>query len=707
VQAAVVSANFFDLLGVRPRLGRSFAGSDEQAGAAPVVVLSDDYWRRSQRADPSVVGQSLKLNGRVFTVIGVLPPLPPYPDANDLYMTTTSSAFRMWPDRIGNRNRRFARVFARLAAGATLGQTNRDLAAVAARLANAYPASYPPASGYRAIAVPVREEVSRRAGPSLWLLTGGALFILAIACANVANLTLARLAEREHELATRVALGAGAARLFRQLLTEAMMLASVAAALGVLLAIFTIDLVRALFVELTPLAGAVTIDGAALLFAVLVAAATSAATTGLVALSVRYRTGRMAARRQFTANPRQARLRSGLLVAQVTFSFVLLSGAGLMVRSLVNLQRVDDGVARNGVLTMHVDFSAARYAQPADQRAAGRLIVDAANMLPGVVSAAVGSSFPLDPSAIAFGIRGDWNRYRIEGDRASTAELPPVTALRIVSTEYFATLGIPVLLGRTFQPIDTPAQPRVVVVNRAFARHRLANVDPIGARISSDGGATWLAIVGVVGDTAERDLRDTAADEVYYPIEQLPPTPSGDWVRTLVVRTMVDPASLDGQLRRAIERAAPEVAVSHVLTLDAARANAMTSPRLTTALLSIFGAVALMVAIAGLGGMSMVAVNQRVKEIGIRRALGAQAADVMSIVLRGDLAAVAAGLAAGVILTAIVARSLRTFLFQVAPTDAVTTMVVCGVFGLSAIVACLLPVSRALGIEPSVALRDD
>jgi putative ABC transport system permease protein len=707
VRTGVVSYGFFDFFGVEPVLGRSFVASEEQTGAAPVVLLSYEYWQRKYGGDRGVVGKTLRINDRLHTVIGVLPSLPQYPDDNDVYITTTSCPFRMWPDRITNRNRRFSRAFARLKPGVSLQQATNDMGLIASRLQREHPDSYKQESGYRAFVLPLKQELTSKARPVLWVLLAAAGFVLLIACANVANYTLARLSQREQELTLRSALGADRSRLLRQLFTESLWLGLVAALLGLVLALATHKLLVEFVTRLTPRARDISIDGWVLLFAVIAAVLTSVVTGSLLGFSSKYQAGAAGMKdvaRQTTAGIGQKRVRNTLIIAQVAFSLALLVGAGLMLRSFIKLQQVDPGFVAEKVLTMALDLNENKYPAPADQLTAGHAILDKVQSVPGVVSAAVSSTFPLDPDALALGINAtarNTSRVQIEGRPVEPGQLLPLVPYKQASPDYFKTLGIPLLQGRTFQDTDKQGAPGVAVVNQAFVQHRLGLDQPLGKKISWDGGKTWLIIVGVVGNTKEFSLKENLSDEVYYPIDQNP------GLGSLLIRTTVEPMTLVNQVRKAIDEAAPETAISYVVSLEQARDDTLTSPRVITSLLGLFAALALVVAASGIGGILALSVSQRVKEIGIRVALGAQPSDVLHMVVRQGMLLVAAGLAFGLVAAFALIGPLKTFLFQVAPADPFTLAGVCGLLALAALVACYIPAWQATRITPIVALRHE
>jgi putative ABC transport system permease protein len=704
VQAGVVSFNFFDLLGVKPIKGRSFSSAEEQPGAQPTLLLSYDFWQRSQGGDPAIIGKTFKMNDRLHTVIGVLPRLPQFPDANDVYMTSTSCPFRMVPSRIAGRNRRFSSAIARLKPGTTVQEANNDLQVISGRLQQQYPDVYPAQSRLQSFTIPLSTELTSKARPVLWVLLAAAGFVLLIACSNVANFTLARMSQREQELMLRTALGADRRRLFRQLFTESLLMGVLAAGLGLVLAFASQKLLVQFVSKLTPRAQDIKIDAWVLLFAMAAAILASVITGSLLALSSKYQSGHglKDVARQTTAGVRQKRIRNGLIVAQVAFSLVLLIGAGLMFRSFLKLQNVSPGFVPEGVLTMALDLSDTRYSTPATQIAVAHAIVDKMETLPGVVSAAASSSFPLDPDALSQGFDTNamfTSRIQFEGVPVAPGDIVPLVAYRVATGDYFKTLGIPLLQGRTFLASDTQTAPGVAIVNQAFAQRRLP--DPVGKKISWNAGKTWLTIVGLVGNTREFSLKDSMEEEVYYPVDQVPVWGS------LLIRTSVAPGSLSNQVRKALDEVAPQTAVSYLESLEQARDDTLSSPRVMTSLLGLFAGLALIVAASGITGVLALSVSQRVKEIGIRLALGAQPSDVLRMIVKQGMLLVVVGLLSGLAIAVALVGSLKAFLFQVAPTDPLTLAGVCGLLALAAFAACYIPARQATRITPIVALRHE
>lgn len=699
VRSGVVSNGFFQFLGVQPVLGRAFSPDDEQAGAAPVLILSYEFWKKQEGGDPNIIGRKYQMNDRAHIVIGVLPPIPQYPNENDVYMTTTSCPFRMRPAFIAGRNARMMRAFGRLKPGISLDQARADLGSIATQLENEYPESYTGKMGYGIAPFALREELTHTARPLLWTLLGAAGFVLLIACANVANLILARMARRERELTIRTALGAGAGRLLRQLLTESMILALLAAVVGVAFAYGSMGLLTSFAGQLTPRAREISVDGWVLGFAVLCATATTVLCGTLAAMQTRANVSASLKENGAQSAPRAARsfVRSALIAAQVAFSYILLVGAGLMVNSLIQLQRVDPGFAPQGVFAVGIDLNFTAYPDERSQRAAVRRLLERIQPLPGVLSAAISSSFPMDADNQG---RGRVSRFRVFGDNRPDTEIPPVQSIRRVTPDYFRTVGIPLAAGRAFRDSDTEDSPLVVLVNRSLARRTWRNEDAIGKRITFD-GEHFMEVVGIVGDVREFGPREDAPVQLYRPMAQ------GPYVGNVLVRSAADPELLIPAVRRAVLEANPESAVVKVKTLDDARSEAVASPRTTAQLFGLFAALALVISVAGIGSMLALWVRQRMREIGIRMALGAAPADILSTVLRQGMALVALGLVGGFTGALALTRMLTRLLFEVTPTDAPTYAAVSALLLTSALFACWVPARRAARIDPQVALRTE
>jgi predicted permease len=699
VRTGVVSAGFFQFLGVQPVLGRAFEPDDERAGAVPVLILSYEFWKKQERGDPNIIGKKYQMNDRSHLVIGVLPAIPQYPNENDVYMTTTSCPFRMRPAFIANRDGRMMRVFGRLKPNVTLEQAQADLGSIAGQLEQEYPASYNEKTGYGIAPLSLREELTHDARPLLWTLLGAAAFVLLIACANVANLILARMARRERELTIRTAMGAGAGRLLRQLLTESLLLALLAACVGIAFAYGSMDLLIKFAGQLTPRAREISVDGWVLAFAVVCATLTTVLCGSLAAMHTRGNVAASLKDEGSQSAPRASRslVRSALIAAQVAFSYVLLIGAGLMVNSLVQLQRVNPGFVPQHVFAVGVDLNFTKYPNAQSQRVAARHLLERIQPLPGVLSVAVSSSFPMDADNVG---GGRPLRFRAFGDTRPDTEMPPVQTVRRVTPDYFRTVGIPLIAGRTFRDSDTEESPLVVLVNQSMARRTWKNEDPVGKRITFD-GEHFMEIIGVVGDVREFGPREDAPVQLYRPMSQDP------FAGNVLVRSAADPELLIPAVRRAVLDANPESAVVKVKTLDDARSEAVASPRTTAQLFGLFAALALIIAVAGIGSMLALWVRQRMREIGIRMALGAAPSDILSTVLRQGMLLVALGVACGLGGALALTRLLKNLLFAVTPTDVPTYAVVSALLLTAALLACWIPARRAARIDPQTALRTE
>ena len=701
VSTGVVSANYFGMFGVQPLLGRTFVPDDEKNGAPAVLVLSNEYWRNKFGGDPEIVGKTFEMNDRVHTVVGVLPPLPQYPDEDDVYMPTSACPYRSSDHVIGNRDMRMMELFGRMKPGVSLAQTQADLATVSGRLAAEYPKSYPAEAGFGIAATPLQRELTHGARPILLVLLCAAGFVLLIACANVANLTLSRMAARERELSVRKALGAGRVRLLRQLFTESLLLAAIGGALGLFLAYASLELLIDFAARLTPRAREIHIDGGVLIFALAVAVGTSLLFGTISALfsNANLSQGLKEGTSGAGTGRKQNRVRGALIVCQVAFSFVLLMGAGLMLRSFLNLLRVSPGFVPERVLAMKINFNWSKYAGPPQYAEVTKKLLDRVQREPGVVSAAISSNYPLQAELITTGPGA--NSFQMEGRDATPGSVPPVTSAEAISPDYFKTLGIPLEQGREFTDRDDLTSLQVAMVNHAMQKRVWPNEDPVGKRITFDQGKTWLEIVGIVGDVREFGLDHAPVPELFVP-EAQNPDPA-----TLIVRTAAAPGAMAVQIRNVIRDVDSQTAVTREMTLEQARRDSMASPRLTASLLGIFAGLALLIAATGIGGIMALSVSQRVHELGIRMALGAQPSEVLAMVVRDGLRLSLLGVAGGAIVALLLTSLVRAMLFEVSPSDPVTFLCVSAVLVGSAYAASYVPARRAARVNPTVALRSE
>jgi putative ABC transport system permease protein len=696
VNTGVVSARFFDLLGVKPLLGRTFQDSDDRPGADPVLVLSYKYWKSKHQGDPAIIGKHFKMNDRIHTVIGVLPAIPQYPNEDDVYMPTVACPFRSSAAMTEARNGRMMRVFGRLKPGATVMAGQQDLSVIANRLAQAYPTDYPAQRGYTATMEGLQERLTKQIRPMLLVLLGTAGFVLLIACANVANLALARMARREQEIAVRVALGASRFQLVRQLLTESTLLSLLGGAVGLLLASASLDLLTTFAARFTSRAQEVSINGSVLLFALGISILTGLIFGCIPAFSSK---GNLVTALKEGSNASTVKtglfsMRSALVIGQVAISFMLLVGAGLLMRSFVKLQNVDPGFkGAERVLTFNVPLNFTKYKTSQDTKNFFDRLVPRLENLPGVQTVSVGGGPPLTG-------RAGQQPIVFEGRPMQPNEQILVDP-NIASADTFKLLGVPLLSGRFFSTSDVAEAPQVAIINRSFAKHYFVDEDPVGKRISADNGQTWITIVGVVGDIKAYALDREVVDMFYQPFSQAPNGVS------VMMRVSGDPNTYIRPAQEAVYAVDPEQPIDRVKTLDALRGDMLAAQRLTATLLAMFAGLALAIAATGLSGVIAFLVSQRTREIGIRMALGAKGSDVLQMILGHATRMIGLGLVVGVTGSLIGSRVLRSLLFDTPNNDIVTFAVVGSIFMIVALLASYIPARRATQVDPLIALRTE
>jgi putative ABC transport system permease protein len=696
VQTGVVSANYFDALGVRPLLGRAFREGEDQAGATPVVVLSYRFWRERLGGDTTIIGKTVEMTDRVHTVIGILPPLPAFPDDNDVFMPVSSCPFRMSEFWTTRRDVRALTGLAVARPGVELAAVRADLKAVASQMHNEHTESYPDAQGFGIGAESLLEELSGPARETLALLLATSAFVLAIACANVANLTLVRLVHRRSELVVRAALGAGSGRLARQLLTESVVVAGAGALVGVGLAAALLRVLVPYAARFTPRAFEIGLDAPVLLFTlgVSVVVGLVSGTLPLVGMTRDLATGLRARGDGGQARGRRGRAERGLVVAQVAVSVVLLAAAGLSVRSMIELSRVDAGYKPEQVLSLRVTPSRERYQRPEDRVAVTTRIVTDMRALPGVSGVALVAAVPLgEDGRMSHGML-------IQGRAVGPNEVAPQAEMQIVSGEYFTTIGVPIMKGRTFDEHDRLGTEEVAVISRSLAQRYWRDAEPLGARISPDGGDTWLRVVGVAGDVRDHALDQDPIDVFYVAFAQ---TPGGE---NVLLRSTNDPARLAKQATAAIRAIDPDMPVDNIRTLMEIRLDSLAPRRLTASLLALFALLAVLIAAAGIGGVLAFSVSQRTREIGVRLALGAQRIEVLALVFRQGGAMIAIGLAIGAVGALWLTRFMQGLVFGIGARDPLTLAVACLTLAAVGLIASLGPARRATAVDPVIALRN-
>ena len=695
LQTGVVSAQFFDALGVRPLIGRGFRRGEDQPGAPAVLMLSYEYWQREFGGSASVVGSTLRMNDRTHTVVGVLPPIPQYPNENAIYMPISSCPFRAQPGWAENRTARGA-ALGLVRTGVTQAALETELQTIASRLHAEHPDAYPPERRMSVAAVPLTELIARPARTTLVVLLGATLLLLVIVCSNVGNLMIVRLLRRNAELAVRSALGATRTRLTRQLLTESAVLAAIGGALGIMVALASTGMLAAFVSRFTPRASEIRVDGTVALFA-LGATSLAALASGLLPLTA-MRAGVASVLRQSSnrasASGAHARIRATLIVVQVAVSLVLLVGAGLLMRTVVHLQRVDTGFDPAGVMTARLDLNWTKYDSPDLHRQFYLALERELRIQPGVTAVGLGSTFPLNDNP-AFNVS-----LSIEA-MAASGEEPPRVAAMTVSPGYFDALGVPLLSGRTFNSSDEveDAEP-VGIVTRSLAERYFPGVDPIDRRISLDGGQSWGRVIGVVADV-RLGLENEYDDVVFAPHYR-----NAGMSSRLLVRGEGGPLALERAIRGAVAAADPQQPITDVIALETHRGERLAPYRLTGLLMSMFALVALGVTAVGLAGVIAFSIAQRTREIGIRIAVGAGPVRVLRLVLGQTLLLAAAGAVIGAAVAYALVGALRDMVVGIAIVDPLTFAGVAVLLMAVVAVAGYLPARRALRVDPLIALHD-
>ena len=687
VSAGWVDADFFRALGAAPARGRALLPEDDRPGAPLVAVISHGLWVRRFGADAGAVGRRVELGGRGVEVVGVMPAGFDFPEKAEVWVPLQMEAGKE------SRDNRSYDVVGRLREGVTLGAARAELAAVSARLADAHPVTN---AGWGVELDSLKDEMVGQLKTTLYLLLAAVGLVLLIACANVANLLLARAAGRRREVALRVALGAGRLRIARQILTESLLLALVGGALGACLSVWLTDLLVALAPENTPRLGEVSADARVLLFAVGAALLTGLAFGLAPALQASRYDLNESLREGGRGSARRGRLRSALVVAEVALSLLLLAGAGLLVKSFARLQQVDPGFDPANVLTMRVSLPGARYREPARKGEFYAALEARLNSLPGVEAAGATLSLPLGGSNYSVG------RSFIREGRPATPEASENAAYSVVTPGYFRALRIPLRAGRLFDERDDAAAPKVVVINDVLARKVFPGEDPVGKHLT-----VWRdekfprQIVGVVGEAKPQRLDADPAAQMYVPHRQ----DAGWGGLSLVVRAEGDAAALTQAVRAEVRALDGQLPVYDVKTMGRVLADATAYRRVTVFLMAGFAAAALLLSGVGLYGVLSYAVAQRTHEIGIRMALGARRGDVLRLVVRQGMALTLAGLALGLAAALAVTRLMAGLLYGVSAADPAVYALVSLLLAAVALVACLVPARRATKVDPMVALR--
>ena len=690
---ARVSASFFDVLGVSAALGRTFTPAEDKAGAAAVAVIGRGYWTRRFGGHPTAIGATLTLNGAPYTVVGALGiDLPPPFDNVDVWAPRVNE-ITGFPRNLIDGGLGYLTAVARLAPGVRVEQAQSEVDTIAHGYARANPTNTDADPDASLRLVPIRERTAGRARSPLLVLMAAVGLVQLIACANVANLLLVRATARSHEAAVRLALGATRRDLTRWMCAESLLLSLTGGGLGVLLAFWSVDLAAAALHGL-PRGSEIAVDSRVLAFSLAVSIA-AGLIFGLIPASLAARQSPVDALKgggRGTTAPRRGP-RNALVVAEVALSLMLLVGAGLLLQSFARLTRVPVGFEADGLLTFRVTLPTSAYGDPAAMRSFITRLMPKLAAMPGVARAAAAMSLPPAITTMAPYVTSDQPMVAI-GER-------PVGQWAAITPDYFATMGIPILAGRPITAADTDRSPLVVVVSQGLARRAWPGVSPIGKRILVGRFPGFAEVVGVAGDVKNNGLAREPMFAMYTPYPQRP------WpAMAFAVRAGGgDPLALAHAVRAAVQEVDRELPITRVETMSAALADSISTERLTTWLVLVFAAVALVMAAAGLYGVIAYSVAQRTREIGVRVALGADPRAVVRLVATEGLQLTAAGMIVGTLAAAAASRAMRGLLFDVSPADPLTYAAVLALFAATACAALIVPARRALRVDPLTALR--
>ncbi|HKR21613.1 MAG TPA: ABC transporter permease, partial [Pyrinomonadaceae bacterium] len=693
IEGRRVSANLFPLLGVEPQLGRTFTPAEDQPGSNRVVLVSHSLWQRRFGGDNSIVGKTLNLNGETYTVVGVMPARFQFPSSDDhLWAPIAFTA-----DQAANRNRHYLQVVGRLKSNASLEQAQTEMNTIATRLQQQYPQSN---ADLGAAVTSLHEHLVGDIRPALLILLGAVGLVLLIACANVANLLLARAAVRQKEIAVRVALGARRWRLIRQFLTESVLLATLGGIVGLGIAYGGLILLKAFIPENISQAREISMDLKVLGFTFLVSVLTGV----IFGLAPAVQAARFNQTETLKEGGRDSatgssgkRIRGLLVMSEVAVSLVLLIGAGLLINSFLRLRNVDPGFRADNLLTMKFVLPKPKYAEFQRRTGFYNDLVQRVEGIAGVKSAAVTTNLPLYR-------QGNSISVSIEGRPTPPPGQENIVVTRIVSPKYFDTMGIPFLSGRQLTDQETPTSPRAVVISETMARRYWPGEEAVGKRIGAgriQRPEDWIQVVGVVKDVRQFELTAEPRPQMYLSYRQAGFFEPND----LVVKTDVDPTSLAATVRKAVWEIDKDQPVSNIRTMEEILLDSIARQRFSMLLLAIFAAVALVLAAVGIYGVMSYSVAQRTHEIGIRMALGAQTGAVLKLAVAYGLKLVGAGIVIGLIAAFALTRVMSTLLFGVTATDPMTFTLISLLLVFVAALASYIPARRATKVDPIIALR--
>ena len=701
INVGLVTGNFFSTMGLSPVLGRLTNPGDDGTTVPPVMVLTYEFWKQRFGGDQNVVGKTVRLAGKPVTIIGVVQAAPYFPGRMDAILNMVISEHHTSALMVQGRTHRMTDMIARLAPGVTVEQARAEIDGIRANVVKDHPESYDAASHPTVTITPFKEVLGERARVTIWLLMGAAAFVLIIACANVTNLTLMRGVRREQELVIRTALGARAATLRKLLLVENLLLTLAGGALGMVVAYGGVGMLRTLAERYSPRANEIAVNGWVLAFALFL----SVAVAVLLSFAPRVAhdtslSAQMAGAGKTTAGNRRQRLQRSLVVAQIAVSVVLLTGAGLLTRTMMRLADVKDGLEPGQVLTMQLqtDFDPKKSEQ---ERIDLEAIRDHVASMPGVMDVGLGNTMPLRNPGFQLDVKA-------EGHVLPPNVPQPRADFRTASPDYFKAAGIPLIKGRYFTDTDRQGAALVVILNKTLAETLFPNEDPLGKRVAWTGDVLkfigvpgdWRTVVGVVGDTKDDGLDGAMRPVVFQPFDQVAFFGGG-----LVIRAQQNAIAMGPGAMRQARAVMPTTPINNVLTVDQIRDESVAPRRLNAMLVTSLGLLAVLIAAVGIAGVLAFSVSARTNEIGIRMALGADGGRVQRMVLGEGGILLVIGLALGVVGSMIAAKLIQGLLYGVPPNDPATMSIVVALMLAIGTFACWIPAIRAARIDPALAMK--
>lgn len=688
IDVALVTANLFPLLGVQPVRGRGFRTEEEQPATNKVAVISDGLWQRRFGADAGVVGKPLVLDGDSYTVIGIMPPRFSFPEKIDVWLPLS-----FVPEELADRGYNHLAVVGRLKPGVELRQAQAEMSAIMDEQVRKYPNEN---AGRSMRLLTFQQNLVGDIRMALWILSGAVFLVLLIACANIANLLMARATTRQKDIAIRIGLGAGRRRLIQQLLIESLLLSLFGGAMGLIFAYGGLKVLTSVGPTNIPRLSEVTIDARVLAFTLVISLLTGVIfglIPALQATKPEINEWLKDGQRSASGGPGGKRARSWLVVTEMALALILLIAAGLLIKSFLILWQVEPGFNPHNVITMAISPSPPKYNTQRDFVILCQRVLEQVKSTPGVDAVGVVNQLPFSGRNLGL-------NFTVGGQPPVKPEDTASANFRLVSPGYLQAMGIPLKRGRDFNDHDTRDSTPVALINETLAKHYFANEDPIGKQLNIEGQQAPREIVGIIGDVKQIKLDAEVKSEIYVPFFQIA-VPA----MNIVVRTTTDPGSMTSAVLQQISRVDPDQPVYQVKTMDEYLGESMAQRRLSTVLLGVFAALALILAALGVYGMMSYLVSQRTREIGVRMALGARQLDILKLVVRHGMWLSILGIAVGVAAALLLTRIMTSSLYGISASDPLTYVGISALLALIALLACLIPARRALKVDPIIALR--